>query len=245
VKPREAWCVPLDDLRALGTLRRWPGVEAVVTASRIWFRTDSLDEQRIEHLRRIPGIERYTVFPDGQLVPAAGRVPGGYLPSGSWRPIADLLGVELPPIHDTLTASVTGAVRLVRSAIEREPTWLRTSLAIWTEYAATAPQVRLARWMFAADGRENVLIRGTPLPPLPGTVFVDRERIIVPAGWTWSPHLPAATLREAFAIDKGDTLLWTPDGACEVIRESGLVAATRSAARATANAHSADRERVR
>ncbi len=234
MKPRFAWSVPIDNPRVLGDMRRWPGIEAIEVPPRIWLRAAHSSTEQEDFLRRVPDIDRYSVLDDGQLIPVSGRVPSDHLPSGAWRPLAELLSVELPSCDDSLVTPCASSLRLVRSVIEREPTWLHTSLATWTAYAATAPQVRLARWTFAADRRGQVVVRGAPLPPLPGTRLVDHDGIIVPAGWTWQPHVSADVVREAFALQARDALLWMPDASCQRIRSEDLVQATRSAARSTA-----------
>ena len=96
-----------------------------------------------------------------------------------------------------------------------------------------APQVRLDRWRFAvaADGR--VAVHGQPLPPLPGRRWVEQEGIAVPAGWTWTPAVEAALLRQVFGLAEGDVALWDVDGAWERIAADEFVRATRAAVRAT------------
>ena len=59
-------------------------------------------------------------------------------------------------------------MRLVADGSYREPNLLLTSLSLWTSYGVTAPQVRLDRWHFAVSAKEEVIVRGVPLPPLPG-----------------------------------------------------------------------------
>jgi hypothetical protein len=240
VKPRHAWTVPVEHLQPLGHLRHWRGVEVLSVPPRVWLRAIHMEAEHEDAVRRLPGAERYTILDDGQLVPAAGRVPCGHLPSGPWQPLADWLRVELPVCDDALALVAQHSIRLVRSVTEREPTWLRTSLAAWTAYAVTAPLVRLAKWTFVADRRGDVLIRGAPLPPLPGMRLVERDGIVVPVGWEWTPALAPDVLRQVFSLGKGDALLWTPDGESERIRADDHVQASRSAARFTASAASSE-----
>ena len=113
-------------------------------------------------------------------------------------------------------------------------------LDAWSAYGATAPQVRLACWSFAANSTGLVLVRGTPLPPLPGTRFVETDGIAVPLGFAWSPAVPAAVLRRVFKLEKDDALLWTADGVRRRIAAGDWVRATRSAVRLTCDALTRD-----
>lgn len=242
VTPRFAWSVPSDFLRPLGPLRHWPGIEVAEASPRVWLRAGHLEAGQWEQVRRLPDADRYTVVDGDVLVRAGGRVPCGQLPPGPWHPLARWLAVTTPAADVPVSLPRGHALRLVRSLIERDSTWLEVSLATWTAYAVIAPQVRLARWTFAADRRGQVVIRGAPLPPLPGDRFVDHDGIAVPEGWTWTPHVPPDVLRAAFALGEGDTLLWTLRRGCERIAADDWVRATRSAARLTASARRPDRE---
>ena len=87
-------------------------------------------------------------------------------------------------------------MRLVRSHHEREPNMLLTSLALWADFADTAPHWRLDALSFVVSDTRQVLVRGRPLPPIPGEHWVERERICVPAGWDWTPALSPSVCRE-------------------------------------------------
>ena len=67
------------------------------------------------------------------------------------------------------------------------------------------------------------------LPPLPGQRWVEQEGIAVPAGWTWTPAVEAALVRQVFGLAAGDVALWHADGAWERIAGDEFVRATRAA----------------
>jgi hypothetical protein len=156
------------------------------------------------------------------------------LPEGDWRPLDQWLRVELPLAG--LPAGPPGPVawRLCRDERPRESNLLLATAEAWGIYAATAAQVRLDRWTFAADEQGRVLIRGLPLPPIAGQFYCEEEGIAVPAGWRWDPPLAAAVLRAAIGLAGRDLALLGPDGTCSIVREADWVRATRSAARLTA-----------
>lgn len=233
---RFALSLPLADAALLGPLRRWPAVEVSRADDSVWLRAASLQDEQWEYCRRLPGVDRYEVLEDGQLLPAGKLVPRGVLPAGPWEPLAAWLRVELPSSDTSLAAAPRMALKLIRSSEPRAATWLLTDMNEWRCYASTAPQARLARWTFAADAAGNVIVRGTPLPPLRGTQYVEENGIAVPAGWTWSPAVDAAVVRTSLQMEPGACALWQTDGSWQKITADDWVRATRSAVRLTAEA---------
>jgi hypothetical protein len=232
---RYAWSLPLAEVRALGLVLGWSGVEVLEAAPRLWLRASALSDEQWDACLRLPGADRFTLLSDGQLIRVGNTVPHGRLPQGTWTPIRNALRLELPRADDGPTRRPTPTnLRLVRSTEPAEPNWLLVKLADWVAYAATAPQVRLARLSFVAAERVAVAVRGEPLPPLAGRRFVERSGIVVPAGWTWAPALPAEIVREALKLAPGDCAWFGTDGTWRVISSGDWVQASRSAARLTA-----------
>jgi hypothetical protein len=125
---------------------------------------------------------------------------------------------------------------LVRSSIEQEPELLLTTIDEFKGFAKTAAQVRLDRLQFAANADGSVLVRGLPLPPLPGARFALHGVVAVPAGYSWQPAVSAEVLASRFGIS-GDTLiLWYEDGTFTRLHSEQFVPASRSALGATAAA---------
>lgn len=235
------WALVLDveHVTALAALRREPGLEAALVAEQFWLRGHTVSDSLALRLRQLPAIARYTVQANQDLLAEDAHVPHGYLPPGKWLPLEHWLPVIAPSA--TVSADQPFepvALRLVRDSVVREPNLLQTALATWVDYATTAPQIRLQRWSFAANEQGKVLIRGVPLPPLPGRQLVETESIAVEAGWTWFPSVEAAVLRRKFEAATGDLLLLQPgaDGEAiiDMISASAFVQATRSAVRLTA-----------
>jgi hypothetical protein len=132
---------------------------------------------------------------------------------------------------------------LVESGVEREAELLRTDLGALREYLRGAARLRWVRLGFAvaASGGE-VLVRGTPLPALPGQRWARVGRVYVPVGFHWSPAVEPAVVEKVFLLAANEWLVWLPGrgereaGSGEVIRltEEQFVPLTPSAVRATA-----------
>lgn len=232
----------LSDAETLAGLRLLD-LRVLVENDQLWVTGPQFDEALQRALLTLPGGDRYTVLPDRQLVPEGCLVPTGVLPSGVWLTIREFLPVgwetRLWPGHINRRASW----QLVRTSHYSEPNVLLVDRAAWCEYGVAAPQVRLDRWHFAMNAASDALVRGAPLPPLPGMQFVESEGVAVPAGWERSPPLAPAIVREVLSLSAGDFVLQHVDGTCDVVPAGDFVAASRSAIRASSVLTSADGQR--
>jgi hypothetical protein len=228
-----AW-IDASNAEALAPLRLLPGLEVAWLAPSIWLRGPAWNEVLAGALRKVPGLRRLTVQTDGQLLAEGARVPEGWLPALSWRPLRDTLPVALPPALGAVPGGSTAGVRLVRSATERPATAVLTDIRTWLEWVETAPQIRLRALRFAAalDGR--IWIEGTPLPTLPGQRFHLREGVAIPCGLGAAPDLDARVLRRWLGLAPGDTAFVHPDERWEIVKAEQFVPAMRSAVRLTA-----------
>jgi hypothetical protein len=235
------WALVLDveHAAALGPLRREPGVEAALVAGRLWLKGQTASDSLVTRLRQLPALARYTVQADQSLLLEGALVPQGYLPQGKWLPLEHWLPVTVPTIVESRVDPIEPVMlRLVRDTTLRQPNLLLTTLKTWADYAASAPQFRLQHWSFAANRQAQVLIRGVPLPPLPGRQLVEIENVAVEAGWTWFPIVEPIVLRRKLQLASGDLLLIQPGqanvAAVEVVPAAAFVKASRSAVRLTA-----------
>lgn len=241
------WAVALDreHVRLLARLRRMPGLTVCERESELWLRGEAEDEAIAPQLATIPGARRFAVLADKQLRPVGRLVPEGHLPEGPWRPLAAWLQVELPPAAPATPVARWASfrsemeavpLRLVRTGEVREPALLEVSLSILAEYIETAPQWRIQRWQLALsrDGAARTpyaLVRGQPLPPLPGQLWVEAEGICVPAGYAWQPAVNAAVVRQLLGLEPQQLALLDPAGTHEIVMPDHWVCASRSAVR--------------
>jgi hypothetical protein len=226
--------VPLD--RSTEAFRLWnrTGVEVCETSDRFWLRGTTWDEALDREFRSILGSERYSLDDEGLITPLGRSLPVAELPAGNWTPLTQWFRLTLPPRRFVARPSDHAPITLEPSNTPQEANLLVASLANWIAYVDSAPAVRLKQWSFAVCEDLRVAVRGLPLPPLPGCLFVEHQGIAVPAGWRWSPPLSADTLREAYNLKASDVILLTSDGTCEKIESDDFVSATRSAVRLTA-----------
>jgi hypothetical protein len=218
---------------AAAELRMEAGIEVLEGDDSLWLRGKSCDERIDVMLRRLPGATRYEVLSDTQLLPEGKRLPSGRLPGGTWVAIKSWAALELPVATLAAQCGQCIAIRLEPVSASDEPDLLVGTLADWSEYATRAPQVRLERLTFAASADSRAIVRGRPLPPLPGTRYYERAGVAVPCGWGWPSWLTAELVRAALDIETGAVALFSPAGTWEEIPADQFVRATRSAVRLT------------
>ncbi len=177
----------LEPLRTLGGLE----IHDDEPAGEIWVRVTESTDAIQAALKGLPAATAYRVLEDGQLCRLDRRVPQGFIPEGPWENLAKWMDVELPRAALPGRLSHRVPLRLIRHHEPREANLLLATMADWLSYGSTAPQVRLDRWQFAVSADREVLIRGLPLPPIPGQRFVEDYGIAVPSGWHWSPDVDA------------------------------------------------------
>jgi len=232
-----AVAVDLEQVRLLARLRRMPGLTVCQTDDALWLRGDIQEGEVAPQVATIPGARCFDLLPDKQLRPLGRLVPEGHLPEGHWQPLSAWLKVELPHMKtDARTDLPPVRLRVVRSGVFREPAMLETSLEKLAEYFDSAPEWRIQRWQLALALAENqtepsILVRGQPLPPLPGQHWTEHEGICTPAGFAWEPAVDAAVVKELLGLAKDQIALLHPNGTHETIMVDDWVRANRSAVR--------------
>jgi hypothetical protein len=227
-------------VNALGPLRLISGVEVLIETESIWLRGSELNEQTANLLRSLPAAERYLVLSSDQLAHWGESIPRANLPKGAWQPITKWLSLSLPIAAFAPRVEASIPLQLVRSSVPAEANLLRTTWAAWRDYATTAAQFRLNQLSFAASESE-ALVRGVPVPPVPGQRLVESGGVAIPAGWKSDPELDAKSIRELLKVAEGTIALFREDGSFESIPDQVFVRATRSAVRMTDNALSGSR----
>jgi hypothetical protein len=226
-------CLARSDLNSLAPLRLLAGVDVAELGQMIWLRGRLADDALALKLAALPASGRYDLLPPNQLRQNGQRVPCGYLPEVTWQPLSRWLQVESPV--PALPGNVPAALqlRLVRSNREQPAEMLLTTVEIFKQYVLDAARVRLDRLHFAADSQGNLLVRGTPLPSLPGRRYALHQGVAVPAGFAWAPPVGVEVLARAFGVSGDTVALWHEDGTLTRLHGEQFMPVTRSAVLAT------------
>ena len=232
------WALRLDPALApaLGPLRRAAGLEVCETEGALWVRGPA-DPGLEQALRALPAEARWSVDAAGELRPAGARLPVGRLPLGPWWPLARWLVPGLPDARDPQPAPAPLPLQLVRAGAEdppAPPALLCLPLDHLAAWAEEAPALRLAPLELCLHPGPPALalVRGDPLPPLPGERFSLAEGVAVACGWVPRPRLDPGALALVLGLLPGEVALLRPDRAPERVPGGAFAPARRSAIRA-------------
>jgi hypothetical protein len=248
------WAISIarEDAPALARLRLRQGLEIGETEKQLWLRGKAVDEHLDRALMRLPATARYEWLSDDRLRRLESRISSATMPALDWAPLSEWIRTEVGAA--ALPARIPGGVRLeiVRSFDERPAELLLTQFSQWHRFVLEAPEVRLRPLSFAMNADGQVLVGGTPSPPLPGQPFVlwrspsdsGSGGIALPAGFKWCPEVSVEVVlrRLGFPPDSLALCCARRDSSSHAvltftrIHTDQFVPASRSAVRATAKA---------
>lgn len=224
--------IPLAEASAAAPLRTFSGIEVAQTPTHAWLRGESIPSLD-PLIRGLPADGRFEWIKPGQLRPLSSRIPSGRLPEATWQPIRDWMPVALPVAALPATDPRPIPLKWVRGGTPRESELLETTLSALLNWAQDAPKIRLDRLRFAVRSRQQVLVWGSPLPPIAGTHYVIQGRIASPCGWRWDPELPSESIELWLRAGADSLILLHPDSTFVRLHCEQFVPATPSALKRT------------
>jgi hypothetical protein len=227
-----SWAATVDpsQMEQLATLRLQPGVEAGSADGTYWLR-GAASEEVLHRVQMIPHVKLFHLDPGNTLRPWNRLLATGQLPDIPFEPISKMVQPVLPHAGWPTVGMARIPLSLVRSSQMLPASILMTSKSVWSDYTVSAPVIRLRCWKFAVSDDDRVIIRGEPIPPLPGQQFLETDGVAIPVGWTCSPALEGSMLSTVVEAEPGGLVVLSTDGAMETIPQAAFVNATRSAVR--------------
>jgi hypothetical protein len=222
----------IADMSALGSIRTWPGLRVAIAGDEIWVRDIHPDTTPLQ-LHKLPAKRTFLADMQERLFLPGKHTPHDTLKKMSWEPIASFIKVELPVSAMPATPGSRYTLRLSPATLPAEPFAVRTTLVHWKAYADTAPLIRLQRLSFAMCETGEVLIIGSPLPPIPGSVFTLQGNVLLPAGYDFDPPAIGQFISSVTGTESDTLVLFHTDGQWEKIAGTCFVRASRSAIRLT------------
>ncbi len=203
--------LPRNACLELAAFRTQPNLRGCETVSEIWVRGENSAEDLPKQIRLATGAELFSITSNDELLPWGCRVPVGVLPTGPWLPLAELLTPDFQTAGFAPRQHPVCALSLIRSDQAQAPMALGIDLATWAQFVRQAPQVRLSRWEFAASSTGRVLVRGWPLPALPGQRYWHSEGLLIPVGYRWYPEVAAQVIRRILQLPAEEIALWSAE----------------------------------
>lgn len=229
--PVWAICIKPDGVDSLGPLRCMRGLQVCMEDEEIWVRGENLETLSSLEVRSLPAVGRYQIDTD-RLLPLGKRLPVGLLPKGPWSPLQEWAEVDMArPLLPGKTLDRL-ALSLTPSESPAESNLLITSVEACRVWAEHASALRLARLSIASDlSQQRVLVKGTPLPPLPGARYVINDSVGLPTGYDFDLSISRVDVVSLLRLSPGQCALFEPDGSWSVFNDDDLTAATRSTLR--------------
>ena len=236
-----AWalCLRRSEATVLAKLHRVGDVavgEADDSSGLVWARGAGSDVGLDGIVALVPTSRCYELLPGERLRPLGRLLPTGTLPKVSWVPLRQWLSIRAPSAALPGKLSGTATLRLVRDNSRRwcsgREEMLLCGVDVFREFLLRAPAHRLARLRFVLnDVTAEVLVRGEPLPSLPGDRFVLSDSVATPAGYAWSPAVGASVIRSWLGARDNTVSMWRADGSLSEIAQDAFVVASRPAGR--------------
>jgi len=229
--PSWAGCLKGASLDAMDSFRLSRELEGMLAADFLWVRGGVLSEKLQQELKSVPWHRYYRILDGGKLAREDSRLPCGRLPQGEWKKLAEILVPELPSPAFPGLKPMRAGLKWAYGRKEKPAALLLTQAQAWWEYVETAPEIRLSVLGFALNDAGQVLVKGSPLPALPGAYFSLEQGVALPSGLEVDPRLSPVTLKRLLeAGDKGIALL-QEDGTWSWIADECWRPATRSSVR--------------
>jgi len=218
--------------KQIGQIRHLPGCWIAESNETFWLKIEKPSTGFPLSVEQIPAKARYRLEHD-LLFPLKGSTPVGKLPEMEWQPITSFMTVELPT--PALPGSIKKQiqVKLIRTENPKDAPFMLIPWENWKNYALQASNIRLQTLSFAVSAKQDVIVRGNPLPPLPGLLFWQNQQTLLPAGWNFEHSILAEILSINYLKGKEEWLLIRSEQEWERIKKKNFIQASRSAIRKT------------
>ena len=200
-----------DQIELLATLRHATDISIGYNGTTAWVKGLTLQQSESVTIQSIPGKKLY-YEKEGKLFPKESMLPSGNVPTCNWTPIHQVLKLELPEVnHNYFWLNQNVEVKLIRSYEEQYPAAMLISFELLEKYIATAAEVRFRDmfWLLAGDA---ALITGTPLLPIPGTVYWRKGIHLIPMGYQFEYPALLPSLQEVLPFQHSDLIVWNKSG---------------------------------
>jgi hypothetical protein len=200
----------------------------------VWARGTGTDAELDRVVAAVPVGRFYEVVPGERLRPRGRLLPTTRLPDVHWVPLRQWLSVCTPAAALPGDIDEGCKLELVRNPSGRvqltSEQMLLCRVDELKEFLLGAPEHRLTPLRFVVNAvRGEALVRGEPLPSIPGQRYSLEGGVATPVGYAWSPMVGTSVIRTWLGLSDGVLALWTKDGGISEIAEDTFVAASRRA----------------
>jgi hypothetical protein len=218
---------------ALGAIRSNRGIEIATKNERTWIKVPFEIYETELRIKQLPVESTFMTDEKENLFLVGGLTPVDILKDLNWQPLYSFLKVELPVslLPGKLEEKIS--CNLIPSKNIQPGIALLSGLGTWKYYSETAPSVRLSCLRFAVSEKNEVLIIGNPLPPIPGIEYWKINNVLLPCGYDFEFRMGGIFISEKLNASNDSFLLFDKEGRIQLINKTLFVPGKRSAARLT------------
>ncbi|HLK27047.1 MAG TPA: hypothetical protein VKT28_00595 [Puia sp.] len=218
---------------SLSEIRCMEGISAAVEGNNLLLKYSNKISEADNKLLQLPVKKTFLVDDQHQLFEKDSMTPVSVLKELEWLPLTALLKVESQPFAMPAILAEKHTVKIVPSNTVVKSNALLTELNIFKNYAETSSAIRLQTLKFAASEKNQVLIIGNPLPPIPGTEYWQAYDMLIPCGYNFEIPFMSKAINDKINEKKDSVILFDVHGNYQKIDKNFFVQATRSAIRST------------
>lgn len=206
----------------LAGIRHWDNIKVAFDGCDVWLKDLDLAQVNSTEVRSVPYKTLY-YSRNGKLCLINSQLPDRNEPSLLWSAIDRAFPIQLPSFnHNYFGVREKIVVRLIPSATEREAVCMITGVNVLQQYIEYAPAVRSKSLKWTILNNDKVLLYGTPLLPLDGSVYWQNGDHLIPAGAELELPVLRKSLESLLNADGCSFILWNNDGSYSLIDKSDL-----------------------
>jgi hypothetical protein len=191
----------------LGNIRHWNNLKMASNEGMIWIKNITSKQVESIEIKSIPYKQIYYIK-ENKLFPYGSNLPALNAPSLLWTPIEVGLTIKLPKQnHNYFGVGVTINMHILQSENVYEPFALITNVKSLNGYIETAPAIRLKNLSWTILDQSKVLILGTPILPIEGTTYWNKNNFLIPTGYDFEMHLLTNALSSKIN-QKSSWIIW-------------------------------------
>ena len=206
-----AWALSLrrSQAKVLAKLHDLTDVRIGDLGELVWACGAGTESEVEQILTRVPSGRFFEVVHHDRLRPRGRLLPTGRLPDVRWVPLREWLSIRIPTPAIPGELSGSAELRLVfdhgSPIADSAEELLLCNVEAFRDFLLRSPLHRLRRLRFVVhDARSEVLVRGKPLPSIPGERFVLHAGIATPVRRAWSPPVGASVVRAWLGLRDGN-----------------------------------------
>lgn len=221
------------DRENLRNLISWDNLYIGESDDFIWIK--GFTENQINSIE-IKSIPRKKIFTEknNKLYLFKSRLPHASTIKLNWIPIKSFFSIRIDHFNHNFFG-VKSSINIILKEIQQEvsPTFLLVELNHLAEYVEYSFSFRIERLKWLIINNTHALIKGTPLLPLPGELFWERDKMVFPLGLDLELPILQPILLKSLNEDDDKLIFWNKEGTFFTVYQDEFIGLTLSSVRKT------------